>query len=487
MNYYKCFRSFLSAIFAIFSFLSATILVAADTTESIPEPFLPIAELGPYKPIIENMQNLLQQRQHSEFYSVALKFLKELKENEWEEKRFEAKTREAGMAKEWTYYLISGAPVMEMDEFFVSEKLPKKDDLYVDIYARSKVIGIIQNAPFGVRRESAKRIYKRKNGIDYKEIFTPEEIRKIEIAHVAYYAAILKKSRDAYRQASVEKRLENYLQTPGYSTTPLTLPSNNVMSDKGIQEILDNAMKNEATNNPNIGYEISRLKGYRLSTLTSYGMPWGDAKKKGFAKFVVDSFPNDAVSVREYLKKAGYVSDIALADALQSAYPRMKRTEWLFAGLPDEKTTEAFLGTNAFIKDPLVEKELEAINNAVKEALVLNKRAKKRFNLLVAKFRQEAVPVPHIELYKKAAEELEKELQVAALADSPQTWTALHKAECALFSKLELQLVLQLQATKDAALLPPMQKYLKLIREEKEKIKTELATKESKDLALLPK
>jgi hypothetical protein len=475
MNYQKIFYLFRSAVFAIFGFLCVSTFVAAETF--IPEPFLPVVGLGEYKPAIENMQNLLVQRQHSKFYSVAMEFLTKLRENQREEKRFEAKTREAEMAKEWTCYLITSAPLMEMDDFFILEKLPEKDDLYVDIYAKTRVMGIIQNTPFGVRRDAAKRRYKVRNGVDYREIFTIQEIRKIEIAHVAYYAAILKGDRDAYKKASVEKRMGTYLRTPGYSTTPLRFSFNKVMNNNEYREILENKKKEEEKENPNIGYEMSRLKDRRLSTLTSYGMPWGDAHKKGLVKLVVDCFPNDSASVREYLKKAGYVSDIALADALQSVYPRMKRTEWLFVGLPDEKTTEAFLTTSAFLKDPTVAKEMAEINEAVKEAIALKALATKRFNLLEAKLSEEFTAGAHREDHEKAREVVEAELRTAATSDNLQTWVALRKAEISLFSKLELQLVLQLQATKNPALLPPMQKYLKWVVAEKEILRAELAEK----------
>jgi hypothetical protein len=152
----------------------------------------------------------------------------------------------------------------------------------------------------------------------------------------------------------------------------------------------------------------------------------------------------------------------------------MKRTAWIFEGLPDEKTTEEFLTTNAFLKDISIKNELAEIRKATEEAIALNRRATKRFNMLEAKFKEEAAVGAHREYHKKAREAIESELRTSAASDSLQTWVALRKAEIALFSKLELQLVLQLQATKNASLLPPMQKYKKLIVEEREKVTEEL-------------
>jgi hypothetical protein len=466
-----------TALCLLLSSVSPALSAAESTFDGIPEPFLPVSELGEYKPAIENMQHLLKEGRHAEFYSISRKFIVELNKANHREKRFEAKTREEGMAKEWACYLIAGAPLMVMDDFFPLGKLPEKTDLLVDLYAKTSLEGTIQAVPRGAVRESEKKSYERKNGYAYEELFTPEEQRKIQIAHVAYYAAVLKGYRLAHLKTTVERKVDTYLQTPGYGSKPLPSFSNSVMTREELRGARAKARKEDAENNPNIAMKLFDLKIERFGTLISSGILWNNISKETFAKLVVDCFPNDGASVREYFRKAGFPSDIFIAATLQSVYPRMKRTAWIFEGLPDEETTEDFLTTNLYLKNEFYQKEFQEIKKATEEAVALKERATQRFNLLAAKFKEEGAEEKYREHHRKTREAIEKEMQTAAANDTLETWIALRKAELSLFTRLEKQLVLQLQATKEPTLLPPMQKYKAMIVEEKEKVQAELQEK----------
>jgi hypothetical protein len=243
MNNYKWVHYIKSLIcpgLCLFFATGTAVLFSADNVGfPIPEPLLPVTELGEHKADVENLQNLLKQKKHFEFYKIAQHSIRELHEEQRQAKLFEGKTRGEVMAKEWVCYLIALAPLMEMEEFFTLGKLPEKDDLLVDLFAKTTAMGLIHNTPRGARRESEMKSYKMQYGVDYKELFTPEEIRKIEVAHVAYYAAILKGRRDAYRKASVARKVDGYLPTPGYGTTPITLPSNSVMTIDSARKYFD--------------------------------------------------------------------------------------------------------------------------------------------------------------------------------------------------------------------------------------------------------
>lgn len=333
----KILNYIIKKVFAfLFLTLSCLFSEAQDNASDIPFPFVPIAELGKQRTVVEKAKTALTDGNLWDFYEIAWTFIRECEKIKLEEKRFEPKTREEAMALEWLYYFIVTAPMISTEEYLQKHASIANKGFGNDISNKAHLIGIIrtEKSDNPTLRNSLKRVYKNTYGIEYKEIFDENERRQTEIAHIAYYAALIKSFHSIYQNAQLAKKELSYAPTPGY-VSPRPSPITASMSREQIIE-RQKKYQEDREKHADPARAVFRKKNARLSSIISILNPIRKDVRVPFVKKVIRCFPRDGIKVQEYLRKAGFSSNEECASLLEEVYPRTSETAYLFQGLPTE-------------------------------------------------------------------------------------------------------------------------------------------------------
>lgn len=271
-------------------FIAFTPFTYGQTKPGIPKPPVPISEAGVYVPVLKEAGELLEKKELKNFYELISSLGNQIHatRRQHEKEGKPRHTRENVTAELWWHYYIASAPLMEANWSYSEENIRVKRISTGINYATEKKAGALS--------------------IDSQ---------KLKNLLCSYSAAQLKSLKDFHCLAEKNKKRAEAVEW-----------KMRYCKELGIKR--EELLKNQFTIEHHYGTVLSYLDTYNL-----------DRDGERLVEELLHAFPRDGTKVREYLKKAGFTTNLEQARILQKTVGRTKENKYLYEGLPTEKEVTA--------------------------------------------------------------------------------------------------------------------------------------------------